>query len=179
MPPGYRCQRRFQTRFRGSLRRDNRLGRLGAWKEIALPFEHSFNKTGGANRRHRLHQDCVIAVVERKEVPGWGPWSIKAVHHCTMFTILMSCCGCVGGSFPIGRLACRQRPFAGYPRLQTWFFVRRVRIQVTSGSSAVTCFAKRVMTLMRPLLLHSSSTAKVPNARRVVHIEFAADELPG
>lgn len=59
-------------------------------------------------------------------------------------------------------------------------FLSDAQIQECPKSSAVTCFAKRGdAILMRPLLLHSSSTAKVPNARRVVHIEFAADELPG
>jgi ectoine hydroxylase-related dioxygenase (phytanoyl-CoA dioxygenase family) len=32
--------------------------------------------------------------------------------------------------------------------------------------------------LMRPLLLHASSAAAEPSSRRVIHIEFAADELP-
>jgi ectoine hydroxylase-related dioxygenase (phytanoyl-CoA dioxygenase family) len=32
---------------------------------------------------------------------------------------------------------------------------------------------------MRPLLLHASSPAEKPRHRRVVHIEFAMDELPG
>jgi ectoine hydroxylase-related dioxygenase (phytanoyl-CoA dioxygenase family) len=30
----------------------------------------------------------------------------------------------------------------------------------------------------RPLLLHASSAALVPSHRRVIHIEFAADDLP-
>ncbi len=32
--------------------------------------------------------------------------------------------------------------------------------------------------LMRPLILHASSPATVPAHRRVVHMEFAAEELP-
>lgn len=32
---------------------------------------------------------------------------------------------------------------------------------------------------MRPLLLHASGSAESPRHRRVVHIEFAADGLPG
>src|SRR5713226_4329575 len=41
-----------------------------------------FNKGDGANWKVAWHQDCVIAVAQQKEVPGWGPWSIKAgVHH--------------------------------------------------------------------------------------------------
>jgi hypothetical protein len=33
--------------------------------------------------------------------------------------------------------------------------------------------------LMRPLLLHASSPARAPGHRRVIHLEFAADPLPG
>jgi ectoine hydroxylase-related dioxygenase (phytanoyl-CoA dioxygenase family) len=32
---------------------------------------------------------------------------------------------------------------------------------------------------MRPLLLHASSPADTPGRRRVVHLEYAADPLPG
>jgi len=32
--------------------------------------------------------------------------------------------------------------------------------------------------LMRPLLLHASSPARVPGHRRVLHLEFAAEPLP-
>ena len=32
--------------------------------------------------------------------------------------------------------------------------------------------------MMRPLILHASSPASVPGHRRVIHLEFAADELP-
>jgi hypothetical protein len=33
--------------------------------------------------------------------------------------------------------------------------------------------------LMRPLLLHASSPATVAGHRRVIHLEFAAADLPG
>ena len=32
--------------------------------------------------------------------------------------------------------------------------------------------------LMRPLVLHASSPAKIPRHRRVIHLEYAADPLP-
>jgi len=31
---------------------------------------------------------------------------------------------------------------------------------------------------MRPLLLHASSACVIPKPRRVIHLEFAATELP-
>jgi ectoine hydroxylase-related dioxygenase (phytanoyl-CoA dioxygenase family) len=33
--------------------------------------------------------------------------------------------------------------------------------------------------LVRPLLLHASSAATAPGHRRVIHLEWSADELPG
>jgi hypothetical protein len=43
----------------------------------------------------------------------------------------------------------------------------------------VECFAERGAILaFRPLILHASSAATAPAHRRVIHIEFAAAELP-
>ncbi|HEV3120848.1 MAG TPA: hypothetical protein VGY53_03045, partial [Isosphaeraceae bacterium] len=45
---------------------------------------------------------------------------------------------------------------------------------------AVECLAERGDVLvMRPLLLHASSTAERPRQRRALHLEFAAALLPG
>src|SRR5271169_5192446 len=50
-----------------------------------------FNKIDGANWKVSWHQDCVIAVEERREVYGWGPWSVKAgIHHVRPSSELMS-----------------------------------------------------------------------------------------
>ncbi|HEY2157713.1 MAG TPA: phytanoyl-CoA dioxygenase, partial [Isosphaeraceae bacterium] len=44
----------------------------------------------------------------------------------------------------------------------------------------VSCLAGRGSVVMiRPLLLHASSPAESPRRRRVVHLEYAADPLPG
>jgi ectoine hydroxylase-related dioxygenase (phytanoyl-CoA dioxygenase family) len=46
--------------------------------------------------------------------------------------------------------------------------------------SEIQCVAKKGdVILMRPLLLHASSAARVASRRRVLHLEFAADDLPG
>ena len=45
--------------------------------------------------------------------------------------------------------------------------------------TAVTCTVPKGGALvMRPLLLHASSSCVVPKSRRVIHLEFAAAELP-
>jgi ectoine hydroxylase-related dioxygenase (phytanoyl-CoA dioxygenase family) len=47
------------------------------------------------------------------------------------------------------------------------------------GSEVQCVSAQGGLVLMRPLLLHASSAARVVGQRRVLHLEFAADELPG
>jgi Phytanoyl-CoA dioxygenase (PhyH) len=137
-----------------------------------------FNKADGANWKVAWHQDCVIAVAERKDVPGWGPWSIKAgVHHVRPNSDLMSRmlairihldeCGADNGALRV------------IPGSHKRGFLSDTQIQNCPKDNAITCTARRGdAILMRPLLLHGSSGAKAPNGRRVVHLEFAADELP-
>lgn len=65
------------------------------------------------------------------------------------------------------------------PGSHKYGFLSDIQIQQFPKTPAVTCVAKGGdAILMRPLLLHSSSSAKIPSSRRVVHLEFAADELP-
>jgi len=46
--------------------------------------------------------------------------------------------------------------------------------------SEIQCVARKGdELLMRPLVLHASSTARVASRRRVLHLKFAADDLPG
>jgi ectoine hydroxylase-related dioxygenase (phytanoyl-CoA dioxygenase family) len=45
--------------------------------------------------------------------------------------------------------------------------------------TCVTCLIpKGRALLMRPVLLHASSACVVPQSRRVIHFEFAAEDLP-
>jgi ectoine hydroxylase-related dioxygenase (phytanoyl-CoA dioxygenase family) len=58
-------------------------------------------------------------------------------------------------------------------------FLSDAEIQNRSKEDAVGCAVLRGdSVLMRPLLLHSSPPATKPSNRRVVHLEFAAAELP-
>ena len=137
-----------------------------------------FNKAEGANWKVAWHQDCVIAVAARTEIPGWRPWSIKAgVHHVRPTSDVISRmlavrihlddCNADNGALRV------------VPGSHKYGFLSDSQIQQFSKTTAATCVAKRGdAILMRPLLLHSSSPAKIPSSRRVVHLEFAADELP-
>jgi hypothetical protein len=53
------------------------------------------------------------------------------------------------------------------------------RISTWSKEESVTCTVPRGGALvMRPLLLHASSASAITKSRRVIHLEFAAAELP-
>lgn len=157
-------------------------------KELVEPFLGAdaipvrgllFDKTPEANWKVAWHQDLTIAVQERKEAPGFGPWSVKAgVQHVQppvsiferMLTIRLHLDDCdddngplqvLPGSHLVGKLSAEE--------IRDW----RSRI------APVHCVVRRGdALLMRPLLLHASSTASNPAHRRVIHLEFASAQLP-
>lgn len=139
-----------------------------------------FDKTPAANWNVVWHQDLSIAVRERRCAPGFGPWSQKAgvVHVlpppsvlARMLTVRLHLDDCnerngplrvLPGSHTAGRLDANA---IAHWREQTPETV----CPVPAGGAL----------LMRPLLLHASSDAQTPAHRRVLHLEYAADALPG
>jgi ectoine hydroxylase-related dioxygenase (phytanoyl-CoA dioxygenase family) len=137
-----------------------------------------FNKNSNANWKVTWHQDCVIAVREKVEIEGWGPWSRKAgvthvrppapiVQQMLAIRIHLDDCGQDNG------------PLRVIPGTHIGGFLSDRQIQDWPKDAAVTCAVSRGdAILLRPLLLHASSTASQPSNRRVIHLEFAAHELP-
>jgi ectoine hydroxylase-related dioxygenase (phytanoyl-CoA dioxygenase family) len=137
-----------------------------------------FNKTDGTNWKVTWHQDCVIAVAARRDIPGWGPWSIKAgVHHVRPTSGVMS--RMLAIRLHLDECGADNGPLRVIPGSHKHGFLSDRQIQDWPKSKAVSCTANRGdAILMRPLLLHSSPPATVPSGRRVIHLEFAAEELP-
>jgi hypothetical protein len=138
-----------------------------------------FAKTPAANWKVSWHQDLVIAVKHRLEVPGFGPWSEKAgiVHVQPPLAVLENMLAVrlhldeshaangslrvLPGSHRLGRL--RDADIVGW------------RSRITERLCVV---PRGGVLLMRPLLLHASSPALTPSPRRVIHIEYSATALP-
>jgi ectoine hydroxylase-related dioxygenase (phytanoyl-CoA dioxygenase family) len=139
-----------------------------------------FDKTPAANWKVAWHQDLTIPVRDRQCVAGFTAWSEKegVVHVQPPVAILermlvvrvhLDDCGpdngplrVLPGSHRDGRL-----DVAG---IEQW----------KSQAREVPCVGKAGdLLLMRPLLLHASSTAQAASQRRVLHLVFAAEELPG
>jgi len=138
-----------------------------------------FDKTEIANWGVAWHQDLMIAVAERIEMPCYGPWSIKAgIPHVqpphkvleTMVAVRLHLDDCdqhngalnlIPGSHRAGKLSEED--------IEAWESTGRVAVCELSKGDAL---------LMRPLLLHASRPAATPHHRRVIHIEYATEDLP-
>jgi hypothetical protein len=139
-----------------------------------------FDKTAAVKWRVPWHQDLTIAVQTRQEVPGYGPWSLKAgVPHVLppiavlerMLTVRLHLDACGATNGPL-----RVVPGSHRDGILSRDAIRHWRESVP----AITCEVPRGGTLLvRPLLLHASTPAIQPGHCRVVHLEFAANLLPG
>jgi ectoine hydroxylase-related dioxygenase (phytanoyl-CoA dioxygenase family) len=120
-----------------------------------------------------------LAVKERVEVSGWGPWSSKeGVPHVQppvallepMLTVRLHLDDADEAN---GAL----RVLAGTHRLGRLDAENIAKCRETHAE--VICDAQTGdALLMRPLLLHASSRSTSERRRRVLHIEFASIELP-
>ena len=139
-----------------------------------------FDKTPDANWNVVWHQDLSIAVRERHAVSGFGPWSEKAgVTHVQppasllerMLTVRLHLDNCDAANGPLRVLpGSHQDGRLDAASIQAWRARAAAQTCSVPGGGAL---------LMRPLLLHASSDALTPRHRRVLHIEYAAERLPG
>ncbi len=138
-----------------------------------------FNKTPDANWKVPWHQDVTIAVRERVELPGWGPWSEKAgvLHVQPPAEILDAILSLRISLDPTSAGNGALQVIAGSHRLGRLKDEGIAKLR--DESVPVTCEvpAGGAM-LMKPLLLHASSPATSPTNRRVIHIDYSAVNLP-
>lgn len=139
-----------------------------------------FDKTADANWKVAWHQDRTIAVRERRTVPGFGPWSVKAgvidVEPpvdvlAQMVTLRVHLDETDKSNGPLRVIPGSHR----WGRLDADVIAERRR----AVGEVVCCVPRGGVMVMKPLLLHASAPATTPRHRRVVHLEFAAFPLPG
>jgi len=138
-----------------------------------------FDKTPDANWRVAWHQDLTIAVSERIETPDFEAWSVKEeIHHVQPPREILE--GMITLRLHLDHCDISNGALKVIPRSHSNGKLDSVRIQECTAKEkiAVCEVPKGGALLMRPLLLHSSSSSKSPSHRRVLHLEYASDELP-
>jgi Phytanoyl-CoA dioxygenase (PhyH) len=133
-----------------------------------------FDKVPAANWRLPWHRDRLVAVRSRLDVPGFTAWSVKAgvVHVEPPLALL--------GRMLALRLHLDDIDHGNGPLRLIPGSHRESEDQPVDVAAAVTITAARgSVLLMRPFVRHASVPATVPCHRRILHFEFATDELPG
>ncbi len=138
-----------------------------------------FDKSPEANWLISWHQDLFVAVQERRQVRGFGAWSMKeGIHHVQPPTSVLESIAAVRihlDDTPSTNGALRVVPGSHRSGKLGSNEIARLR----RDRAAVTCeLGRGGAMLMSPLLLHSSSKAVAPRRRRVLHFEFSATDLP-
>jgi hypothetical protein len=139
-----------------------------------------FDKSAEANWSLAWHQDRVIAVRERLEVEGFGPWTRKqgALHVAPPFDVLTG--------MTTLRLHLDDVPATNAPLLIAPGSHRLGRIAerdisgVVQRCGTVACLAAAgdAWFYSTPIL-HASNAALYPARRRVLQVDYATDDLPG
>jgi hypothetical protein len=139
-----------------------------------------FDKTEARNWAVHWHQDRTIAVRERREVPGFGPWTIKAgIAHveppfelvASMVTLRAHLDDCDAANAPL-LIAPGSHKSGRVPEAE-------IRQTVARLGQAVCRAAAGDVWLYVTSILHASERARQPKRRRVLHVDFAGVDLPG
>jgi hypothetical protein len=138
-----------------------------------------FDKTPASNWAVSWHQDRTIAVKQRADVEGYGPWSVKgSVVHVeppvailqNMLTLRVFVDDCLEDNGPLEIVAGSHR----HGRLPE----RDLGDAVVGGAAFVACGRAGDVLVMKMLAVHSSKRAVSPSHRRVLHIDYATIGLP-
>jgi ectoine hydroxylase-related dioxygenase (phytanoyl-CoA dioxygenase family) len=137
-----------------------------------------FDKVPGANWSLFWHQDNVIAVNRRLDLPGFIGWSNKAgvwqvqppaeiLSRMVAVRVHLDDCGSANG------------PLRVLPGSHRHGWLDNELAQWKARVPEVVCLAKAGgVVVICPLTLHASAAAEAPEHRRIIHLEFANEELP-
>jgi ectoine hydroxylase-related dioxygenase (phytanoyl-CoA dioxygenase family) len=138
-----------------------------------------FDKNPEKNWLVSWHQDKTVSVNKKYHIDGWGPWSLKDnTHHVqpsesvlnnmVTFRIHLDDSNADNGCLKV------------IPNSHTSGVLTQLEIDsLVKNAIFVECEANAGdMLIIRPLILHASSKAKLPKHRRVIHLEFSGYDLP-
>jgi ectoine hydroxylase-related dioxygenase (phytanoyl-CoA dioxygenase family) len=158
--------------------RDARMTRIA--REIlgegAIPFRATlFDKSPVSNWLVVWHQDTALPLKEKRDVAGWGPWSVKegieyahapanALEQVVALRLHLDDSGADNG------------PLRVLPATHELGVLSDEQLhELSTKIEAVDCLTGQGGVLaMRPLIVHASSKSRSAEPRRVLHIEYSA-----
>jgi ectoine hydroxylase-related dioxygenase (phytanoyl-CoA dioxygenase family) len=140
----------------------------------AIPFRATFfDKSPKSNWLVVWHQDTALPLLERREVEGWGPWSVKeGINYAHAPAAALG--KVIALRIHVDDSTAENGPLRVLPGTHTAGVlsdeeVRRFANQVAPINCLV---ARGGVVAMRPLIVHSSSKSLTADPRRIVHIEY-------
>jgi ectoine hydroxylase-related dioxygenase (phytanoyl-CoA dioxygenase family) len=155
------------------------LAQAAIGKEPQVVRSILFDKNPARNWSVPWHQDLTIAVRQRLDVPGFTGWSVKeGIPHAQapakvleqMLTVRIHLDDCDEHNGALSVL-----PGSHKLGLLDSAAIDRCKASIPATPCAI---PRGGILLMRPLLLHSSTRAKNPSHRRVLHLEYSSARLP-
>jgi len=139
-----------------------------------------FDKNPATNWSLAWHQDRTICVSERRDVPGFGPWTVKSglLHVAPPFELLERM---VTVRIHLDDVSVGNAPLLIAPGSHRRGLVREEAIEAVVAECGVhTCTARTgdIWVYATPIL-HASEVAAPPRRRRVLQVDYAAFDLPG
>ncbi|MBA4040666.1 MAG: phytanoyl-CoA dioxygenase [Sphingobium sp.] len=139
-----------------------------------------FDKSPDCNWALGWHQDRTIEVAARHDTPGYGPWTVKAGRHYVAPPVALL------ERMITARLHLDAVDHDNAPLLvatgshRLGLIAERDIARVVYSCDRRTCLAAAGDAwLYATLIVHSSAAAMAPRRRRVLQLDFAAENLPG
>jgi ectoine hydroxylase-related dioxygenase (phytanoyl-CoA dioxygenase family) len=146
-----------------------------------VPFRATlFDKSPKANWKVTWHQDTALPLTEKKDISGWGPWSVKEgviYAHATTNALNQI----IALRIHLDHSTARNGPLRVIPAShRSGVLIDDAVAVIASQQKFVECLApKGTVLAMKPLLIHSSSKSMDDSPRRVLHIEYTSSMSVG
>ena len=141
-----------------------------------IPFRATFfDKSPNSNWLVAWHQDTALPLTEKREIPGWGPWSTKdrvTYAHAPARALRQV----LALRIHLDDSHENNGPLRLIPDSHHSGVLTDAEIHERAGdSSGVVCLVPAGGVIaMRPLIIHASSKSESELSRRVLHIEYAS-----
>jgi len=161
-----------------SLAQDPRLMKIarGTLGRDAFPFRATlFDKSPTANWLVVWNQDTALPFEERREIPGWGPWSVKdGVNYAHAPATALS--QVLALRVHLDDSTDENGPLRVLPGTHTLGVLTDESLHdLSTRIAAIDCPVPQGGVLaMRPLIVHASSKLQTHARRRVLHVEYAS-----